>query len=263
MNDEKNTVGFDPRKLTREVTDKAGETVLTLDLKHKKTWFRLACPNGGVVLNPLRVTDQMAIFEARLFADKDDRNPMASFTAIRAADKSVGRQYIQAAQDAALNEALNNAGFGPEFCALTLAAGLPRPHSEPAAPQEGQKKAAPVEKTDVSPAPPMEAPEGDAVPTDPAQQDTSEETDVQHTAQVVEADTPPAPPADAPKQDAPPVDVSERDSVPAQRPVQTQENTPSLLRRVRRMSARPRLAPSRAALRCPRLRHRKMPLRLW
>ncbi len=104
--------GFDPMKLARETAGKAGEKVLTLDLKHKKAWFRMACPNGGMVLNPLRVTDQMAIFEARLFADTEDRNPLASFTATRAADKATGKQYIQAAQEDALNEALETAGFG-------------------------------------------------------------------------------------------------------------------------------------------------------
>lgn len=101
--------GFDPMKFAQEV-GKAGEK--TLALKYKKAWFRAACPNGGVVLNPLRVTDQMAIFEARLFADTEDRNPLASFTATRTADKDAGKQYIQAAQEAALNEALENAGFG-------------------------------------------------------------------------------------------------------------------------------------------------------
>lgn len=102
---------FDPMKFAREVVTEAGKN-LTLDLKHKKAWFRLACPNGGVVLNPLRVTDQMAIFEARLFADTDDRNPLASFTATRNAGKAKDGQYIREAQDEALDEALENAGFG-------------------------------------------------------------------------------------------------------------------------------------------------------
>lgn len=104
--------GFDPMKYARKVTNKAGEKMLMLDLAYKKAWFRSACPNGGVVLNPLRVTDQIAIFEARLFADTGDSNPLASFTAIRTAEKATGRQYIRAAQEDALNEALENAGFG-------------------------------------------------------------------------------------------------------------------------------------------------------
>lgn len=81
-------------------------------LDEKKAWFRRMRPNGGMVLNPLRVTDQLAIFEARLFADTNDRNPLASFTATRSADKTTGKQYIRAAQEDALNEVLKNAGFG-------------------------------------------------------------------------------------------------------------------------------------------------------
>lgn len=120
MNNEKNTMatqplqwvpGFDPLSFARETVNQAGKKLLTLDLAHKKVWFRRACPSGGAVLTPLRVTDTMAIFEARVFADKDDRNPLASFTATKAADKAAGRQYIRAAQDEALNEALENAGF--------------------------------------------------------------------------------------------------------------------------------------------------------
>lgn len=103
--------GFDPMKFARETVDKSGDKVPTLDLKHKKAWFRMACPNGGMVLNHLLITDQVAIFEARLFADTDDRTPLASFTATRSAEKATGKQYITAAQDAALNEALDSAGF--------------------------------------------------------------------------------------------------------------------------------------------------------
>lgn len=132
--------GFDPMKFARKVTNRAGETVLTLDLRYKKAWFRSACPNGGVVLNPLRVTDQMAIFEARLFADTGDSNPLASFTATRTADTATGRQYIRAAQEDALNEALENAGFGLPLIPMSNDSG-----QEPTAPAgqvaAGQKTA--------------------------------------------------------------------------------------------------------------------------
>lgn len=103
-------------------------------LQEKKAWFRKRRPNGGMVLNPLRVTDQMAIFEARLFADKNDRNPIASFTATCAAGKAIGGQYIRTAQDEALNEALDNAGFGLELPEPVLAATAdtpPAPAEEP------------------------------------------------------------------------------------------------------------------------------------
>ena len=38
---------------------------MRLDLRYKKLWFRLACPTGRLKLNALRITEKMAIFEAR------------------------------------------------------------------------------------------------------------------------------------------------------------------------------------------------------
>lgn len=157
---------FNPMQFAHEVVTEAGK-VLTLDLKHKKDWFRLACPKGGVVLNPLRVTDQMAIFEARLFADTGDHNPLASFTAIRKADKSTGGQYIHAAQEDALNEALENAGFSLRLFELAQA-GQETPTSDTAPPVEEAPSAVAPEQA-VQPAPehkpPAPAPRQAARPT--------------------------------------------------------------------------------------------------
>lgn len=107
--------GFDPLKYLRTVSQN-GEKVLKLDLRYKKLWFRLACPHGRMLLNPLRITDQMAIFEARVYASKDDTTPLASFTSTQKAHDIPGGLYIRAAQDEALNEALDNAGFGIQLC---------------------------------------------------------------------------------------------------------------------------------------------------
>ena len=71
--------GFDPLKYLRTVS-RNGEKVLKLDLSYKKLWFRLAFPNGRMQLNPLRITDQMAIFEAKVYASKDEASLLASFT---------------------------------------------------------------------------------------------------------------------------------------------------------------------------------------
>lgn len=225
MNNEMHAAGFDPRKLMKETVNGAGETVRTLELRHKKTWFRLACPNGGLVLAPLRVTDQMAIFEARLFADKDDRTPMASFTATRAAGKGGGGQYIRAAQDEALDEVLNNAGFGPEFCGLTLAEGLPRPRSAP----EKQTDTAPAAKTGepVPPAPPADTPKRAAQPQAVEQEEPAAAQAVGQSVEVVKtADTPLAPPVEASKQTAPPVQAAAADKRPA--PVAPQPHGPAV-----------------------------------
>ena len=64
--------GFDPLKFLRQDTSRNGEKVMKLGLPYKKLWFRMACPNGRMLLNRLRITDQMAIIEARIYADKDD-----------------------------------------------------------------------------------------------------------------------------------------------------------------------------------------------
>ena len=107
--------GFDPLKYLRTIS-RDGEKILKLDLSYKKLWFRMACPQGRMLLNPLRITDQMAIFEARVYANKDDPTPLASFTSTQKAHDIPGGLYIRAAQDEALNEALDNAGFGIQLC---------------------------------------------------------------------------------------------------------------------------------------------------
>lgn len=211
--------GFDPMKFAQEV-DKAGEK--TLALKYKKAWFRAACPNGGMVLNPLRVTDQMAIFEARVFADTEDRNPLASFIATRAADKGTGKQYIQAAQEDALNEALENAGFG---LPLIPVAGIAGQEAAPAVQTETERKevpsvarvkqaAEPVKKATENgqavseKAPPVEPPKAEAKPTEPKFQRVVETTSgkpaVVDISTAKAAEKEPRPAADnAPAQDAP------------------------------------------------------------
>lgn len=116
--------GFDPlRYLRRTTSKKSGEPVLKLDLPYKKLWFRLACPNSRTFLKPLRITDQMAIFEAQLFLDRSDPAPIANFTSTMMARDVPGGRYIQAAQDEALNEALDSAGFGIQLADLVEASG--------------------------------------------------------------------------------------------------------------------------------------------
>lgn len=159
MTDEKTTMernAYDPWDLrcipglnlmeyAKEV-DRGGKKDLELSLEGRKIWFRLVCPGGGLALNALRVTDAMAIYEARVFADANDRNPLASFTATQKADKSKGEAYIRAAQETALNEALKNAGFS-----LRLWSMAPRGvKQEPMAPdakaaEDGPGKTPPVQ----------------------------------------------------------------------------------------------------------------------
>ena len=73
MTDEKNTMssilwdlnrlpGFDFMKFTQTKDIGEGKKDLFMSLEGQKTWFRLACPSGGLVLNALGVTDAMAMF---------------------------------------------------------------------------------------------------------------------------------------------------------------------------------------------------------
>lgn len=103
--------GFDPLKFLRKTSK--GER--KLDLKHKKLWFRLKYPNGRIKLSALKITDQLAIIEARVYFDKNDTQPKASFIAQRDAGSTPGGLYIESAQHAAIDQALSDAGFGVQF----------------------------------------------------------------------------------------------------------------------------------------------------
>lgn len=108
--------GFDPLKFLRRTTSrKTGEDVMRLDLRYKKLWFRLACPTGRLNLNALRITEKMAIFEAKVYRDREDAEPLSSYVANCTLDATPGGLYVEAAQEEALETALSNAGFGIQF----------------------------------------------------------------------------------------------------------------------------------------------------
>ena len=115
MNDNKSTVmnnaavqqlrkvpGFDPMKLLRKtISIKTGHPVWKLDLRYKRLWFRLACPNGRMLLKPLRISDQLAIIEAQVYFSKDDPVPAASFTSEQRRENIPGGEFLRAAQHGA------------------------------------------------------------------------------------------------------------------------------------------------------------------
>lgn len=108
--------GFDPLKFLRRTTSrKTGEDVMRLDLRYKKLWFRLACPTGRLKLNALRITEKMAIFEAKVYRDREDAEPLSNYVANCTLDTTPGGLYVEAAQEEALDTALSNAGFGIQF----------------------------------------------------------------------------------------------------------------------------------------------------
>ena len=144
--------------------------MLKLDLSYKRLWFRLACPNGRMVVKPLRVNDQMAVFEAMVYASKDDPEPLARFTSTASAQEIPDGKFVQAAQDAALNEALENAGFGIQLCDLVEGTGTARYGSEvPLSAVMEARNAAPAQPQEIKRTAPVSEVRSAAVTTAPAQ----------------------------------------------------------------------------------------------
>lgn len=111
--------GFNPLQFLRPViSEKTQERLLKLDLRYQKLWFRLAHPKGKMKLNALRITDQMAIFEAQVFFDRSDNEPISNF--IASLTREENPDYIKAAQEKALNTALADAGFGLQFADVSV-----------------------------------------------------------------------------------------------------------------------------------------------
>lgn len=108
--------GFDPTRFLRKTKDGP-----KLDLKVKKLWFRMKYPNGRIKLSALKITDQLAIIEAKVYFDKNDTNYVSSFTAQTYKESSPGGLYIELAQHHAEDEALSSAGFGIQFAPVNTA----------------------------------------------------------------------------------------------------------------------------------------------
>ena len=108
--------GFDPLKFLRhKVSRKTNEEMLQLELPYQKLWFRLRHPQGRM---KLRITEQLAIMEARVYLDRSDAEPISSYISQHSAEE--GTDYVQAAQDEALSAALSDAGFGLQFADVAV-----------------------------------------------------------------------------------------------------------------------------------------------
>ena len=105
--------GFDPSKFLGRAAGETKAAAPHMDLRYKKLWFRLAYPKGRMKLIAQHITEQMAVFEAQIFLDRSDNEPVGNFIATCTAEDSPN--YIEAAQEMALNAALSDAGFGVQF----------------------------------------------------------------------------------------------------------------------------------------------------
>lgn len=108
--------GFEPFSLLGPAVSPAtGEAGLQLGLAYKKLWFRLANPRGRLQMNRISLTEQLAVFEAQVYLDCDDENPVSSFVSGCTREEAPGGRYIQEAQHEAMDVALTDAGFGLQF----------------------------------------------------------------------------------------------------------------------------------------------------
>ena len=110
--------GFDPLRFLKRNANGGIE----LEPRYQRLWFRLACPDGKMLLNRLRITDQIAVYEAQVFLSREDNQPITNFTAAVEKTQAPAGRYVQAAQDEALKTALDNAGFGIQLCEITPSA---------------------------------------------------------------------------------------------------------------------------------------------
>lgn len=113
--------GFDPRKFMRVIPSEDGKIRYYLEVAYRKLWYRLKYPEGKIVKRILKLTDQVAVIEARVYLNRND--PEESYIASALAQKyysneQFGMKYVELAETAAVGRALSDAGFGLQFADL-------------------------------------------------------------------------------------------------------------------------------------------------
>ncbi len=98
--------GFNPLRFLRKTTKGP-----KLDLGVKKLWFNMKYPNGRIKVSPVKITDQLAIMEAKVFFDSDDVTPAVNIRVKQEKQKVANGLYVEAAQHSAVDKALSEAGF--------------------------------------------------------------------------------------------------------------------------------------------------------
>lgn len=111
--------GFDPRKYMRLIGAEGQPGKYYLDVAFRKMWFRLKYPEGKIVKKLLKLTEHVAIVEARVYLNRNDAEDNFISNALaqkyQTADEQFGNKFVELAETAAVGRALADAGFGLQF----------------------------------------------------------------------------------------------------------------------------------------------------
>lgn len=111
--------GFDPRKYMRLIQNEGQAGKYYLDVAYRKLWFRLKYPQGKIVKKLIKLTENLAIVEARVYLDRNDEEANYISNALAQKyltnDDKFGAKYVELAETAAVGRALSDAGFGLQF----------------------------------------------------------------------------------------------------------------------------------------------------
>lgn len=111
--------GFDPSALLRRLTSDNGEEQFYLDVKYRKLWFRLKYPQGKITKHIVKLENDYAIIESKVYLDRNDPEEAYVSSAMaqrwRKDDDIYGMRYVETAETAAVGRALADAGFGIQF----------------------------------------------------------------------------------------------------------------------------------------------------
>jgi len=121
--------GFNPRDFMRVIQGEGESAKYYLDVAFRKLWFRLKYPEGRISKRLLKLENDMAVIEARVYLNKND--PDDSYVANAFAqkyreDSEIGQKYVELAETAAVGRALSDAGFGSKFVELAETAATGR-----------------------------------------------------------------------------------------------------------------------------------------
>lgn len=154
--------GFNPFDFVKESFDCYGDPVIGSNGEQKKYlptaakifWFRLLYPNGRFRITRIENGNPyVAIFNAEVFADKNDEHPISTWEYGVVASKDDAGSFtssIQAAETVALGKALSRAGFGCEIeMLLDIDPDEPAPKEDKAEPKKRAKSSKKAEKVEV------------------------------------------------------------------------------------------------------------------